>query len=415
LDIEKFPSNTKKGDLLATSGLGLFLQFTAQIIVGIVLGLSYRADPAGAHGSVAQMAPFLRGFHYWGSAILIGHSFVHLTLAVWQGRYKPPFASRFLATVGMFLCAMAFQVTGNLLPFDRHGVQTAAIEGSIAARVPVVGPSVARAMMGGQGFNDGTLTLWYTVHRFVLPAVLIGMWLLALTALRRHRDVTARPVPAVATLLLPLILTLLVASPLGSPATTADYDTFDALPSWYTWPAHGSLVLFDRVIPGGGWIGTALLPGLFFLFLLGLPLLHRRIRPSVATGIFLAFLALFGVSGAGFGGGFAPLVGKRDPAGPVPPPQVAVEKKPQNAVLAARGATLFTENGCDGCHGKGGMKGDGGPSLARTHERHPDAEYFMRYIKNPKSVKAGSTMPAYESLKEEELRALAEYLRFPRK
>jgi mono/diheme cytochrome c family protein len=47
--------------------------------------------------------------------------------------------------------------------------------------------------------------------------------------------------------------------------------------------------------------------------------------------------------------------------------------------------------------------------------RHPDADYFVKYIKNPQSMDANSTMPAFPELAPAQLQALAEYVRMPNK
>ena len=113
------------------------------------------------------------------------------------------------------------------------------------------------------------------------------------------------------------------------------------------------------------------------------------------------------------GGEFAPLVGTRDPR--VVP--VVAKGKPQgtqDVALAAKGRTLFTGQGCNGCHGQDGLKAMGGPSLKNVGQEHPDVDYYVRYVANPQSVDKGSTMPAYPNLKSDELQALAEFLRYPR-
>ena len=92
--------------------------------------------------------------------------------------------------------------------------------------------------------------------------------------------------------------------------------------------------------------------------------------------------------------------------------RVPAKTETKDAALATKGRALFKAQNCNGCHGEDGLKGQGGPSLANLWKEHPDAEYTMRYVKNPQSIQKGSTMPAYGTLKEEELQALAPELLF---
>jgi mono/diheme cytochrome c family protein len=93
----------------------------------------------------------------------------------------------------------------------------------------------------------------------------------------------------------------------------------------------------------------------------------------------------------------------------------------------AAGRTVFETNNCARCHtigGAGGSSGGfggprGGPGMGRN--RGPDlgtggkdpshtVEWLMEQIRNPKSHKADARMPAFEAIKDDDLRALAEYL-----
>ncbi len=388
--------------ILSASALALYAHFALQLLAGVLLSTAY--SPARAHETTTALHQggwaVVQGFHYWGSAVMIVHSVLHLAAVTWAGWYRE-LPKAYLAALGLAGLSLAFQLTGNLLPGDRHGVQTAAVEGSIAARVPGLGPAVSRLMLGGDEASVRTVALWYDLHRFVLPvALLLAIGLGASVAKKKE----ARWPIAIPTIL-SLVLALLVASPLGTAAAEGDYAAFSAKPSWYTVTMHSLLVW-------GGWIGAILLPGLVGLALLLLPVLKPK---PIAVRAALGFLALVGLCATVLSGGAsASLVGTRDPAPlPVAPTNVKPAEK-QDKALAAKGKTLFAATGCNNCHGTDGLKAQGGPSLANVWKVHPDADYYVRYIHNPKSVEKGSTMPAYPQLKPDELSAMAEFLRFAR-
>ena len=433
-------SEVASGQFLVTSAGSLYIQFGIQLALGMVLGLAYSPDPSRAFAA-ADSAGVLRAVHYWGSALLILHASIHLLLMIWHGWFRSPHRVHFYGGIGMLLLAMGFQLSGNVLPYDRHGVQTTVIEAGIASRAPVIGDRVREQLLAGPEFSAATLTRWYQAHAFGIPAAIILMLVLGFLVQRKGAESKENRL----VMLIPVVASVLLAFGLGHPtspmATGIDANRFHAHAGWYTWPMHGLLTLTDKFIPNGGWIGAMAVPGIAMGALLLMPLwaakLHRR---TVQAGVLIAVLLITGVS-VGFGSQFAPLVGDRDPEhGAVATrPLVSPKSKPsaepiadkpnqakpaepevptppaQDAALAAKGKALFADQDCQGCHGKDGLVGKSGPSLKLTYQEHPEADFYTRYIKNPRTVDSGSTMPAFSDLKDDQLKALAEFLRFARK
>ncbi|MCW2278915.1 cbb3-type cytochrome c oxidase subunit II [Heliophilum fasciatum] len=111
-----------------------------------------------------------------------------------------------------------------------------------------------------------------------------------------------------------------------------------------------------------------------------------------------------------------------------------VNDNPQSK--AAKGRELYMQNGCMYCHtqwvrptktdeklGPVIRAGDTyydsphlhgsnrtGPDLLWVGDRIPDKAWHIKHLKDPQSVVAGSIMPPYKFLSDEELDALAEYL-----
>jgi mono/diheme cytochrome c family protein len=145
------------------------------------------------------------------------------------------------------------------------------------------------------------------------------------------------------------------------------------------------------------------------LILLSAPFVSKRFSPKVVQGAFFGILGFFVVAGILFGGGFAPLIGNRDPVA-----VKAVTPGPTSAVdqaLYAKGRELFKSNGCNDCHGTDGRAGTSGPSLLGIAARRgTDPAWYMKFIHNPTSVKPNSMMPAFGNLKDDETRAIAEFL-----
>ena len=77
---------------------------------------------------------------------------------------------------------------------------------------------------------------------------------------------------------------------------------------------------------------------------------------------------------------------------------------------ATEGERLFALRGCPGCHIINGAGGKVGPDLSHIGSSQPDVEWHIKHLKDPRSVHPESAMPAFATLPEDELEALAEYL-----
>jgi uncharacterized membrane protein/mono/diheme cytochrome c family protein len=77
--------------------------------------------------------------------------------------------------------------------------------------------------------------------------------------------------------------------------------------------------------------------------------------------------------------------------------------------LIAAGEKLFfdEDTGCSNCHKMNGKGGRSGPDLTFAGRLHPDLDWQIAHLKNPKSKVPGSSMPPYDDLPPDALRALA--------
>jgi quinol-cytochrome oxidoreductase complex cytochrome b subunit len=411
-------SGGRLATVAATSAAALAWQFVFQLAAGWYLSRAYIPNPKLAHGTMESIMgatphSIVAGFHYWGGFLFLAHSLSHLTLMMFGGMFKPPNHWRWFTGIMFAVCAFLFQVTGTLLPFDRHGVQSAAIEGAVVASMPG-GESLAALLMGGlPEFNDQTLSTWYFAHRILLPIALAIGVLASTAAFFRREAGHANKILAVLIALVPLGLAFGLGRPLGSAASTADYNQFGAMPGWYSWPLHGSLNLFNGINPALGWIGAMAIPTLFALLLLLAPILSSKLANAGIQILFLLFAGYFLVAALMFGGRPAPLTGNRDPiAQTVAAPSSEVQAI--DRALAEVGRQAFNNGLCFGCHGFNGEDPSGGPNLAGVGNRISDPEWFAAFIRDPKSKKPGTTMPGFTDLDQKTVRALSEFLRSKR-
>jgi mono/diheme cytochrome c family protein len=406
----KSPVKAEFSTILAGLALGLV---GLGLVSGAYEALSYQANLASGYASVAEMRSnptglFVAAIHYWTSAGLLLVSALLLLALLWQKGYADK--QRWFGSLGMCVASFALQVTGNLLPLDRHGVQTAVVESGIGGAAPGIGSTARGIMLAGTRFDAETLARWWMGHSWILPVVLVTC---SFFVLRGFRPKSAWLITSVA---LVLLLGKLVPAPLGLIATKTDYDQYNATVSWYTWPFHGLMNAFAQLSSSAGWVGSVAVPTLLFLILLLLPWIGQRVSVTAVRSATASILVVgLGIS-ALFGGRVAALTGNRDPA-------LATVKKvsgtpstdPRIIELVAQGHQAFNSVGCASCHGRDGVNGDGGPDLSGEWKQHSDPQWFVKLIHNPKAVTPSATMPAFPKLPDDQVLAIGTYLSQPPK
>jgi len=355
--------NAGRIDLISGFAGGLFVLFLAELLLGLLLETRYEPTTSGAYASVSAIQSggmwHLRSFHYWASAILIAGSLAALIWMLFAKWFNGGHNRMWLAVAILYLTSLLSQISGNLLPFDRHGVETAVVESGVAGRTPIVGSPLQKLIIHGTAFNDPTIGVWHFAHLafWALGAVAAVLFWFGSKGQERNRVLVWSPFAfAVA-------LSFMAKAPLGNQATAADYGRYDAQVSWYTWPLHGSLNLFSHISSNLGWVGSAAIPGLFALFIVAAPYASRRFSAKTIQGTFVGFGAYFLIAGLVFGGRFAPLIGNRDPA--ETDPAVSTLAAQVDPILYAKGRDLFNSNACEGCHGMDGRSGAGAESDRR--------------------------------------------------
>jgi quinol-cytochrome oxidoreductase complex cytochrome b subunit/cytochrome c2 len=79
--------------------------------------------------------------------------------------------------------------------------------------------------------------------------------------------------------------------------------------------------------------------------------------------------------------------------------------------VAVRGAQIFVERGCGGCHMVNGVGAKFGPALNGVAERHTK-EWVEKHFENPSALTPGSAMPAFK-FSPEDMNAIVSYLFSP--
>lgn len=161
-------------------GSALAFLVLVQVVTGMVLAMYYSPSSREAWGSVhymtheVRMGWFVRGLHHWAASAMIVLLVLHMLQVFVYGAYRKPREFAWWTGIVLLLTALAFSLTGYLLPWDQRGYWATRVTASIAGTLPWVGGSLKLLLQGGSDFGTLTLTRFFAMHTLVLPVVLLG-------------------------------------------------------------------------------------------------------------------------------------------------------------------------------------------------------------------------------------------------
>ncbi|MEJ2559968.1 MAG: cytochrome b N-terminal domain-containing protein [Anaerolineae bacterium] len=117
----------------------------------------------------------VRGMHHWGSTLMVVVVFLHMLRVFYYGAYKYPREVTWLTGVLLLLVTMGLGFTGYLLPWNQRAYWATAVGSSIVGTVPLVGDFLLRVIRGGDELTILTLSRFYGVHIWFLPASLFSV------------------------------------------------------------------------------------------------------------------------------------------------------------------------------------------------------------------------------------------------
>ncbi|MDP2054505.1 MAG: cytochrome bc complex cytochrome b subunit [Acidobacteriota bacterium] len=164
--------------------------FTIQIITGILLAFYYQPSPATAYESIryitedASYGWYLRGLHKWGATLMIAAVVLHQMRVFFTGAYRRPRELNWMVGMALLVCTLMLGFTGYSLVFEQLSYWGATVAANISDTVPVVGPLMKQALLGGEVYNDRTLSRFFILHGAVLPVLLILVLVIHISLVR---------------------------------------------------------------------------------------------------------------------------------------------------------------------------------------------------------------------------------------
>jgi cytochrome b6 len=172
-------------------GVALFL-FGLQVATGLLLLFYYKPGIESSYESVqfiVTRVPFgwlIRSLHSWSANLMVFAVFVHMFSVYFLKAYRPPRELTWLTGMALLGLTMTFGFSGYLLPWNQLAFFATKVGTDIAGVLPVVGPTMARLLRGGEEISGTTLTRFFGFHVAMLPAAFTAVLLVHLLLIQRQ-------------------------------------------------------------------------------------------------------------------------------------------------------------------------------------------------------------------------------------
>jgi len=147
---------------------------------GMLLSAYYVPTPDHAYDSITfimngvRFGWLIRGIHHWGASLLILTAFIHLLRVFFYGAYKYPREITWITGVVLFISALGMGFTGYLLPWNQRSYWATTVGTEIAGTWPWLGDFMLRVLRGGPDLSALTLSRFFSLHIWIIPAVIIA-------------------------------------------------------------------------------------------------------------------------------------------------------------------------------------------------------------------------------------------------
>jgi len=353
-----------------------------------------------------------------------------------MGSYKFPREFNWLTGAFLLVLTASIAFTGQLLRWDQDGYWSVVVMAEQAGKTPVIGGLIAQLVVAGSTVGGPTLTRFFGIHVFLLPAliagfILIHLWLVVFDGIseppepgvqvdpktykeRYHAMLERDGVPffpdaawrdalfALCVVVAIMLLATIVGAPeLGKPADPTIIQA-NPRPDWYfLW----YFAVLSEIPPAlEDWVILSV-PVLIGILVIAVPFIsnrgerHPARRPLAVflVGGLLVSLVVLTLQGAA--ANWSPDISAASTA------RLPASVTSQATGQAAQGVQLFSEKGCITCHTVAGVGGKKGPDLTNVAGRLTREQLITRILNG------GNNMPAFGgNITDQELQQLVAFL-----
>lgn len=164
--------------------------FVVQIFTGILLAFYYEPAPSTAYQSIqyitdqAAFGWFIRSVHKWAATLMIAAVILHQMRVYFTGAYRKPREINWMVGMCLLGCTLLLGFTGYSLVYEQLSYWGATVGANIMDTVPVIGTFCKKLLLGGEVYNQHTLSRFFILHAAVLPVTMVLLLLVHITLLR---------------------------------------------------------------------------------------------------------------------------------------------------------------------------------------------------------------------------------------
>ncbi|MCH8829881.1 MAG: cytochrome bc complex cytochrome b subunit [Planctomycetes bacterium] len=166
--------------------------FLVQIVTGILLAFYYQPTAENAYESVRYITHevnygwFLRSLHKWAATLMIAAIILHQIRVYFTSAYRRPRELNWVIGMCLLVCTLMIGFTGYSLVFEQLSYWGATVAGNITDAIPLIGAPLKRFLLGGDTYNEHTLSRFYVIHAAILPTTITLLIIVHITFIRLH-------------------------------------------------------------------------------------------------------------------------------------------------------------------------------------------------------------------------------------